>query len=50
MTLASAVIIGVEAFVDENIIMSILCILVAAVCVYRIVYYAKGFSSKHEEE
>ena len=49
-TLAFAVMIGIEEYLRGGLLISILSVLVAAVCIYRIVYYAKGLKCNKEEK
>ena len=50
ITLAVAVVYGLHAYRNGDVVIPILSFLVCALSVYRILYYAKGLATKHEDE
>ena len=50
IALACSVIYAIEFYKGDEILGLVLCLMVAAVSTYRIVYYAKGLSNKTTEE
>ncbi len=50
VALAYSVIYAIEFYKGGEILKLVLCLIVAAVSIYRIVYYAKGLSNKTTEE
>ena len=49
IVLAGSVIFAIVSFKGDNILNLLLSILIAALSIYRIAYYAQGFGNKHEE-
>ena len=49
VALAYSVIYAIEFYKGGEILKLVLCLLVAAVSIYRIAYYAKGFRNKKTE-
>ncbi len=49
IVLAGSVIFAIASFKGDNILGLLLSILIAALSIYRIAYYAQGFGNKHEE-
>lgn len=49
IVLAGSVIFAIASFKGDNILNLLLSILIAALSIYRIAYYAQGFGNKHEE-
>jgi hypothetical protein len=50
LTLAFTVVFGLRMFEGGDMLRTLLCVLVASLCIYRIVYYALGLAHRNQEE